>query len=143
MLVRDLALQISDIELDLTDDRGVGVVTLELITQLSLQGANLLSVGLSCFPKRSIDILKLLDLFRAQLKGFLYRLKLSAILPITSIAGRRAATWKLRGQGKAEKQHGNDVLDQSHLRFFLHFMSAPWGCTALEHVAAGNVYRRL
>jgi len=95
---RYLALQISGIELELADHGCVGVVTLKLVTQLSLQSANLFGVGSGRFPKRGIDLLKLLNLFGAQLQGFLHSLYLRTILSPTPIAARGAATWKLRGQ---------------------------------------------
>ena len=139
----DLTVDVSDIELDLTNHRGVRVVALKLIAQLRLKHANLLAVRLGRFSKRGIDVLELLDLLGAQLKGFLHRLELIAILPVTSLAARRITAGKLRGQANAENYYGNDVFDQSHFCSSSEFMSAPWGCTVLEHAAAGIVYRRL
>ena len=93
-------MDVSDIELDLANHRGVRVVALKLIAQLSLKHANLLAVRLGRFSKRCIDILELLDLLGGQLKGFLHRLELIAILPVTSLAARRTIAGKLRGQAK-------------------------------------------
>jgi len=87
--------------------------------------------------------LELLDLFGAQLQGFLHGLYWRAILSITPIAARGAATRKLRGKANTKKQYGNDVFDQSHFLFFLRFHVRTMGVHSLEHAREEFVYTRL